>query len=1399
MNNLSSQFRARLAFALGSSAGKTGRCRGRITIAVCVAVALFSAKPISGLDQNGDGMSDVWQQHYSVPSSDANLDYNGTGLTNTQKSLLGLDPRDPNARFHLDIVNDFSSNQLRLRLNTVYGKRYQVESSTDLRFWIALNSPITGTGQPAQITLPLPQPPIFFRASYAGDIDADGDGLTAWEENLLGTNDNNSDSDNDGMPDNWEYSHGLNPILNDANNDLDGDGATNVQEYQAGTDPNDYYNGQAPSLIIVSGNRQLGFSGGYLPEPMIVEVDRGAGQPLSNAPVTFALVAGAARLATVDSPEILNRTITVRTSAEGRAQVLLYATPGGAGLQVVTANVSDAADHLTFFQITVDDSSTAPPDAPGTLTAKGISPGNNLLTWQDNSSSESGFWIERRGSDGIWIRIATVGANTVSYLDDRADTQVSYNYRVKAINRSGDSSWSEEATSQPWIPPLYQIEDLGQAPARRINNRGEVGIAINDAGDNIVTTGDTRVSASIWNHGEFIYDFGPIGGPYSSVAAINNQRQIAGYATYQTGNDNTYIIRDFIGYYLSDYDGWISVGRVTYDDFDEILHLDGIISSGQEDPNSERITAWLHLQGTTPQNASQFALYDTFGHAIRVSYDPVGVGTFSYDVGDAFLADADRSPLHHLGVLTGAVSVSNQSRATDLNDSGEVIGISGEDGFFWSQGTMQSLGVCVPQAINNSHQIVASHGSYPTYPFLIQQQAVNEATTRWTAVPLPILPGYETVGGTAQGINEKGDIVGSCGDNYEGLNGSATLWVSGTAFDLNKLVPPNSGWTLSIAYDINDKGWISGVGYKDHEIHTFRLRPAELMVDGNRDGQMSFDDPTIHDADQTTKDKPYRFWLNDDDDTELTDGTDGRPIGPAEDEAVPPLHPDYSLHQIISKRNLEDFARLWIYIGGIQDAISSGKIQVGLRWKNVTPGTTPAINIYPSADGDGSDRYVRDDAAAQAQISGVFNEAVRDKSEYQTVDMSGVFIFKPDYWNGLTANNPKKCLLFEGVSEGKGELTVVFLDQNNQEIGSGGTVLLDIKNVKKMYERAKAQPENIVAPYDINPPFTGPVNYVSDPNGHEFQKPWDENNQCLVFVHGWNMNYNDYANFGETMFKRLWWQGYKGHFAALRWDTRKSDGEFDTGEYNRSENRAFVYGAALKTWVTNLSASYTVSLVGHSMGNVVCGEALRQEMRVRNYLVMEAAIPMSCYDANAPQLARLVDQDAQYHTPDYDITPGSNEGTLGYRGYLQNVTGTLTNFFNPDDWALSTGFTLGHETNWESNQINYKPDGEVAGAVHDASWSYQYDPTYPLNQRAWVLSGEYRNVIESWEMKAFVARSRTKAAGVLDYTGGPIGAKINLRDDYGFGNTRPEHSGQFTRSIQKLDPLYKKMRETLEE
>jgi hypothetical protein len=56
---------------------------------------------------------------------------------------------------------------------------------------------------------------------------------------LDGTDPNDSDSDDDGMPDGWEVQYGLNPLVNDASGDADSDGLANLQEYTNSTDPTD--------------------------------------------------------------------------------------------------------------------------------------------------------------------------------------------------------------------------------------------------------------------------------------------------------------------------------------------------------------------------------------------------------------------------------------------------------------------------------------------------------------------------------------------------------------------------------------------------------------------------------------------------------------------------------------------------------------------------------------------------------------------------------------------------------------------------------------------------------------------------------------------------------------------------------------------------------------------------------------------------------------------------------------------------------------------------------------------------------------------------------------------------------------------------------------------------------
>lgn len=48
------------------------------------------------------------------------------------------------------------------------------------------------------------------------------------------------DSDGDGIPDEWEVAHGMNPHdPSDVNGDLDGDSYTNFEEFESGTDPQD--------------------------------------------------------------------------------------------------------------------------------------------------------------------------------------------------------------------------------------------------------------------------------------------------------------------------------------------------------------------------------------------------------------------------------------------------------------------------------------------------------------------------------------------------------------------------------------------------------------------------------------------------------------------------------------------------------------------------------------------------------------------------------------------------------------------------------------------------------------------------------------------------------------------------------------------------------------------------------------------------------------------------------------------------------------------------------------------------------------------------------------------------------------------------------------------------------
>jgi hypothetical protein len=117
------------------------------------------------------------------------------------------------------------------------------------------------------------------------------------------------------------------------------------------------------------------------------------------------------------------------------------------------SNAAGANNYrLAFVEIT--DASAKAQDitqAPTEVVAVAASTTTIDVRWTDNADNEDGdigFVIERKtGVSGAWSQIGTAFANARLFTDTTASANTNYTYRVKAINGSIASDWSNESTT----------------------------------------------------------------------------------------------------------------------------------------------------------------------------------------------------------------------------------------------------------------------------------------------------------------------------------------------------------------------------------------------------------------------------------------------------------------------------------------------------------------------------------------------------------------------------------------------------------------------------------------------------------------------------------------------------------------------------------------------------------------------------------------------------------------------------------------------------------------------------------------------------------------------------------------------------------------------------------------
>lgn len=420
---------------------------------------------------------------------------------------------------------------------------------------------------------------------------------------------------------------------------------------------------------------------------------------------------------------------------------------------------------------------------------------------------------------------------------------------------------------------------------------------------------------------------------------------------------------------------------------------------------------------------------------------------------------------------------------------------------------------------------------------------------------------------------------------------------------------------------------------------TYSLIQAGIEVDWNRDGR-------IDEADRgrVSAAKPWRFWVNDNDDSGTIEGTD-----------VPGSGHNAHDGKINGIRDLIDWFPVFLGIDQLLSAFPRSSFDYVLEQDNnalnVVETTLPPGSVGSFLKAGLGQATERDNpnGIALAHLNGYFRYI-----NNQSALLSGDFLDRLENGNG-------GVILIEANKATTSPLRLVVRRKNGSRKVAEIALPLSIQPVESMYRHLNilgADGQIGGLPTDLDEPPNMPDAESSAKN--------------FVFVHGYNVNPEQARGWFAAMFKRLWHSGSRAKFTGVTWHGYESQGTIPglpevTPDYQANILNAFASAPALKSGLEVLDGP--IYIAAHSLGNMVVGGAMEDwGFSAAGYYMIGAAVAKEAYDETEEQRHIMShpwweDYDDQLRATDWHLLPWPENDWRGKLTWV-NRLGTVRNAYN---------------------------------------------------------------------------------------------------------------------------------------